>query len=82
MSLSARYGSDNVGAPCEFRMSIYLKFLTILPFVLGQYLNHPGVAFCTKLTTDENDITNAVDIYHNPRQFIRSVKVEQAFRVV
>ncbi|GMN45299.1 hypothetical protein TIFTF001_014485 [Ficus carica] len=50
--------------------------------LICKYLNHPGVAFCTKLTTDENAITNAVDIYHNPRQFIRSVKVEQAFRVV
>ncbi|KAM6561311.1 hypothetical protein CsatA_030550 [Cannabis sativa] len=29
-------------------------------------LNHPGVAYCTKLTTDENAITNTVDIYRNP----------------
>lgn len=34
--------------------------------LICKYLNHPGVAFCTKLTTDENAITNAVDIYHNP----------------
>ncbi|KAE8669427.1 Glycosyl hydrolase family protein isoform 1 [Hibiscus syriacus] len=29
------------------------------------YLNQPGVAFCTKLTTDENAIPNVVDVYHN-----------------
>ncbi|XP_012838914.1 PREDICTED: uncharacterized WD repeat-containing protein C2A9.03 isoform X2 [Erythranthe guttata] len=29
-------------------------------------LNQTGVAFCTKVTTDENAITNAVDIYRNP----------------
>ncbi|EPS65228.1 hypothetical protein M569_09550 [Genlisea aurea] len=28
-----------------------------------KYLNQPGVAFCTKLSNDENAITNAVDIY-------------------
>ncbi|PON61593.1 Guanine nucleotide-binding protein, beta subunit [Parasponia andersonii] len=33
-------------------------------------LNHPGV-FCTKLTTDENDITNTVDVYHNPSGSLR-----------
>ncbi|XP_051126494.1 uncharacterized WD repeat-containing protein C2A9.03-like isoform X2 [Andrographis paniculata] len=29
-------------------------------------LNEPGVAFSTKVSTDENAITNAVDIYRNP----------------
>ncbi|XWS23868.1 hypothetical protein CRYUN_Cryun28dG0052300 [Craigia yunnanensis] len=28
-----------------------------------KYLNQPGVAFCTKLTTDDNAITNVVDVY-------------------
>ncbi|KAL3504727.1 hypothetical protein ACH5RR_034568 [Cinchona calisaya] len=33
------------------------------------YLNQPGVALCTKITTDENAITNAVDICHSPTSF-------------
>lgn len=36
-------------------------------FLLGQYINQPGVAFSTKVTTDDNAITNAVDVYLNPR---------------
>ncbi|XP_058085627.1 uncharacterized WD repeat-containing protein C2A9.03-like isoform X3 [Magnolia sinica] len=31
--------------------------------LICKYLNQPGVAFCTKITNDENAITNAVDIY-------------------
>uniref|UniRef100_A0A5B7BSI3 Uncharacterized protein n=1 Tax=Davidia involucrata TaxID=16924 RepID=A0A5B7BSI3_DAVIN len=34
--------------------------------LIGKYLNQSGVAFSTKITTDENAITNAVDIYTNP----------------
>ncbi|KAL1547020.1 hypothetical protein AAHA92_23544 [Salvia divinorum] len=34
--------------------------------VMCKYLNQPGVAFCTKVATDENAITNSVDVYHNP----------------
>ncbi|XWS21531.1 hypothetical protein CRYUN_Cryun30bG0062200 [Craigia yunnanensis] len=34
--------------------------------LICKYLNQPGVAFCTKLTTDDNAITNAVDVYRNP----------------
>ncbi|XP_062101084.1 uncharacterized WD repeat-containing protein C2A9.03 isoform X2 [Humulus lupulus] len=34
-------------------------------------LNHHGVAFCTKLTTDENAITNTVDICRNPSGSMR-----------
>ncbi|TXG52837.1 hypothetical protein EZV62_022006 [Acer yangbiense] len=37
------------------------------------YLNQPGVAFCTKLTTDENAITNTVDVYRNPSGSMRVV---------
>ncbi|XP_010269214.1 PREDICTED: uncharacterized WD repeat-containing protein C2A9.03-like isoform X2 [Nelumbo nucifera] len=33
--------------------------------LICKYLNRPGVAFCTKVTTDENAITNAVDIYRS-----------------
>lgn len=45
-------------------LSLFSNYCSI---PVGQNLNHPGVAFCTKLTTDENAITNAVDIYRNPR---------------
>ncbi|RWR93009.1 hypothetical protein CKAN_02223900 [Cinnamomum micranthum f. kanehirae] len=31
--------------------------------LICKYLNHPGVAFCMKMTDDENAITNAVEIY-------------------
>ncbi|KAL2468077.1 Transducin/WD40 repeat-like superfamily protein [Forsythia ovata] len=34
--------------------------------LICKYINQPGVAFCTKISTDENAITNAVDIYHSP----------------
>eukprot|EP00268_Persea_americana_P002323 TRINITY_DN106_c0_g1_i1.p1 TRINITY_DN106_c0_g1~~TRINITY_DN106_c0_g1_i1.p1 ORF type:complete len:316 (-),score=46.78 TRINITY_DN106_c0_g1_i1:738-1685(-) len=33
--------------------------------IICKYLNHPGVAFCTKITNGENAITNAVDIYRS-----------------
>lgn len=35
--------------------------------VICKYLNQPGVAFCTKVASDENAITNSVDIYNNHR---------------
>ncbi|KAL3504712.1 hypothetical protein ACH5RR_034553 [Cinchona calisaya] len=41
--------------------------------LICKYLNQPGVAFCTKITTDENAITNAVDICHSPNGFMRVV---------
>ncbi|KAH0453185.1 hypothetical protein IEQ34_017509 [Dendrobium chrysotoxum] len=31
--------------------------------LICKYLNRPGVNFCTKLTTEDNAITNTVDIY-------------------
>lgn len=34
---------------------------------LDQNLNHSEVAFCSKITTDDTAITNAVDVYRNPR---------------
>ncbi|KAI9097646.1 hypothetical protein K1719_025417 [Acacia pycnantha] len=34
-------------------------------------LNQPGVAFCSKITTDDNGITNAVDVYRNPSGSLR-----------
>ncbi|XP_057490320.1 uncharacterized WD repeat-containing protein C2A9.03-like isoform X1 [Actinidia eriantha] len=34
--------------------------------LICKLLNQSGVAFSTKLTTDENAITNAVDIFQNP----------------
>ncbi|KAK8552220.1 hypothetical protein V6N12_040830 [Hibiscus sabdariffa] len=39
--------------------------------LICKYLNQPGVAFCTKLTTDDNAITNAVDVYCNPSGAVR-----------
>ncbi|KAG7031706.1 SPBC2A9.03 [Cucurbita argyrosperma subsp. argyrosperma] len=33
--------------------------------LICKYLNHPQVAFCTKITASENAITNAVDIYQD-----------------
>ncbi|MED6219038.1 hypothetical protein PIB30_032169 [Stylosanthes scabra] len=36
-------------------------------------LRHPGVAFCSKITTDDNAITNAVDVYRNPSGSLRVV---------
>ncbi|KAL0432718.1 UNVERIFIED_CONTAM: putative WD repeat-containing protein C2A9.03 [Sesamum latifolium] len=34
--------------------------------LICKYIEQPGVAFCMKISTDENAITNAVDIYRNP----------------
>ncbi|XP_042015950.1 uncharacterized WD repeat-containing protein C2A9.03-like isoform X2 [Salvia splendens] len=41
--------------------------------VMCKYLNQPGVAFCTKVATDENAITNSVDVYHNPSGAMRVI---------
>ncbi|XWS15027.1 hypothetical protein CRYUN_Cryun35bG0059400 [Craigia yunnanensis] len=41
--------------------------------LICKYLNQPGVAFCTKLTTDDNAITNAVDVYHTSSGAMRVV---------
>ncbi|KAI3465101.1 hypothetical protein Pfo_021764 [Paulownia fortunei] len=41
--------------------------------LICKYLNQPGVAFCTKLATDENAITNSVDIYCNPSGSMRVI---------
>ncbi|KAM5575780.1 hypothetical protein ABKV19_014632 [Rosa sericea] len=35
------------------------------------HMKQPGVAFCSKLTTDETAITNAVDIFQNPTGSMR-----------
>lgn len=34
---------------------------------LMQYLDRPGVSFCTRTTYDDNAITNAIEIYDGPR---------------
>ncbi|TYJ35526.1 hypothetical protein E1A91_A05G243000v1 [Gossypium mustelinum] len=39
--------------------------------LICKYLNQSGAAFCTKLTTDDNAITNAVDVYNNPSGAMR-----------
>ncbi|KAL0313963.1 UNVERIFIED_CONTAM: putative WD repeat-containing protein C2A9.03 [Sesamum angustifolium] len=41
--------------------------------VICKYLNQPGVAFCSKLATHENAITNSVDIYRNPSGSMRVI---------
>ncbi|GKV44042.1 hypothetical protein SLEP1_g51274 [Rubroshorea leprosula] len=49
--------------------------------LICKYINQPGVAFCTKLTTDENAITNAVDIYRNPSGVMRVVAANNDAKV-
>ncbi|TQD89460.1 hypothetical protein C1H46_024995 [Malus baccata] len=39
--------------------------------LICKHINQPGVAFCSKLTTDDNAITNAVDIFQNPAGSMR-----------
>ncbi|KAG8493949.1 hypothetical protein CXB51_011267 [Gossypium anomalum] len=39
--------------------------------LICKYLNQSGAAFCTKLTADDNAITNAVDVYNNPSGAMR-----------
>ncbi|TYI82770.1 hypothetical protein E1A91_D05G244800v1 [Gossypium mustelinum] len=39
--------------------------------LICKYLNQSGAAFCTKLTTDDNAITNAVDVFNNPSGALR-----------
>ncbi|XP_038716134.1 uncharacterized WD repeat-containing protein C2A9.03-like isoform X1 [Tripterygium wilfordii] len=39
--------------------------------LICKYVNQPGVAFCCKITTDENAITNAVDVFHNSNGALR-----------
>ncbi|XP_022742599.1 uncharacterized WD repeat-containing protein C2A9.03-like isoform X2 [Durio zibethinus] len=39
--------------------------------LICKYLNQPWASFCTKLTADDNAITNAVDVYHTPSGAMR-----------
>ncbi|VFQ85086.1 unnamed protein product [Cuscuta campestris] len=39
--------------------------------LICKYINQPGVAFCTKLTTGKNAITNTVDICHAPNGLVK-----------
>lgn len=45
----------------------YEKCRVLISLGIIQFLDQPEVAFCTKLTADENAITNAVDVYDSPR---------------
>ncbi|XP_020229892.1 uncharacterized WD repeat-containing protein C2A9.03 isoform X2 [Cajanus cajan] len=36
-------------------------------------LKHPGVLFCGKISTDDNAITNAVDVFRNPAGSLRVI---------
>ncbi|XP_031736635.1 uncharacterized WD repeat-containing protein C2A9.03 isoform X2 [Cucumis sativus] len=49
--------------------------------LICKYLDHPGVAFCTKMTTEENAITNAVDIFHNQDGALRVVAANNDAKV-
>ncbi|KAH1110792.1 hypothetical protein GLYMA_04G104200v4 [Glycine max] len=44
-------------------------------------LKHPGVLFCGKITTDDNAITNAVDVYSNPAGSLRVITANNDFQV-
>ncbi|PPS13969.1 hypothetical protein GOBAR_AA06624 [Gossypium barbadense] len=50
--------------------------------LICKYINQPGVAFSTKVTTDDNAITNAVDVYLNPRSLIEEEKMNVAKPIV
>ncbi|KAL6296971.1 hypothetical protein ACE6H2_005113 [Prunus campanulata] len=39
--------------------------------LICKHINQPGVAFCSKVTTDDNAITNAVDIFQSPTGSMR-----------
>ncbi|XP_019099378.1 PREDICTED: uncharacterized WD repeat-containing protein C2A9.03 isoform X4 [Camelina sativa] len=41
--------------------------------LLCKCVNQPGVAFCTRLSTEENAITNTVDIYRSPSGSLRLI---------
>ncbi|XP_050880548.1 uncharacterized WD repeat-containing protein C2A9.03 isoform X2 [Lathyrus oleraceus] len=44
-------------------------------------LNHSGVAFCSKITTDDNAITNAVDVFRNPSGSLRVIAANNDFQI-
>jgi WD40 repeat protein len=46
-----------------------------------KYLNRPGIAFCAKVTTDENAITNAVDVYRSPNGAMRVIAANNDAKV-
>ncbi|KAG7599360.1 WD40 repeat [Arabidopsis suecica] len=41
--------------------------------LLCKCVNQPGVAFCTRLSTEDNAITNTVDIYRSPSGSLRLI---------
>ncbi|XP_027094106.1 uncharacterized WD repeat-containing protein C2A9.03-like isoform X2 [Coffea arabica] len=60
VQISTMAVKDNLMAAGGFRGELICK-----------YLNQPDVAFCTKITTDEDAITNAVDIGQSPTGLVR-----------
>jgi len=38
-----------------------------------QYIDRPGVSFCSRTTYDDNAITNAVEIYEHPRSWFPTI---------
>lgn len=49
---------------CQFRAMLCIL---VHVFVFRQYVDKPGVAFCTNVTDNDNSITNAVDVYESPK---------------
>lgn len=49
--------------------------------LICKHLNNPGVSFCTRLTADENAITNTVDIYRNPSGSTRIITANNDAKV-
>ena len=50
-----------------FLSSVSLHVSHSCALLIHQYVDKPGVAFCTNLTGDDNSTTNAVDIYQAPK---------------
>ncbi|XP_010521195.1 PREDICTED: uncharacterized WD repeat-containing protein C2A9.03 isoform X1 [Tarenaya hassleriana] len=70
VQISTMAAKDNLIAAGGFQGELICKFV-----------NRPGVAFCTRVTSDENAITNAVDIYHSPSGSLRVMMANNDCRV-
>ncbi|KAM7253144.1 hypothetical protein ACFE04_025762 [Oxalis oulophora] len=46
-----------------------------------KYINQPEIAFCAKVTTDENAITNAVDVFCSPNGAMRVIAANNDAKV-
>ncbi|RVW38976.1 hypothetical protein CK203_100077 [Vitis vinifera] len=48
---------------CKVLKINYTETEAFTPFIGMQYLDRPGVSFCSRITYDDNAITNAIEIY-------------------